>query len=180
MKLPAVMQPPELLAGARIPSVCLRAVLAIVGVLLCLVDYGATGWLAVGTVLSLAAAWAPEYLIGWVLVLFLAAGRLAHQPALNWQFLVMLFGLHLLHVLAMLVLEVPWRSWLQPRVLVAPLRRFLVVQVPAQLLAVLALMLLAPSPDGHRPLTVAGFAVVGALALAGLGLLLTGSRLDER
>ena len=63
-------------------------------------------------------------------------------------------------------------------VLLAPLRRFLVVQVPTQLLAVLALLLLAPSPDGHRPLTVAAFAVVGAVALAGLALL--GARLDER
>jgi hypothetical protein len=180
MKLPAAMRRPELLAGAGAPGISVRAVLAVVGVLLSLVDYGPTGWLAVGAVLSLAAACAPEYLIGWVLVLFLAAGRLAHQPTLNWQFLVMLFGLHLLHVLTMLALEVPWRSWLQPRVFVAPLRRFLVVQVPTQLLAVVALLLLAPSQDGHRPLTVAGSAVVGAAALAGLALLLTGSRLDER
>jgi hypothetical protein len=65
-------------------------------------------------------------------------------------------------------------------VFVAPLRRFLIVQVPTQLLAVVALLLLAPSPDGHRPLTVAGFAVIGAAALAGLALLLTGPRVDER
>jgi hypothetical protein len=180
MKLPAVVQPPELLAGARIPALSVRAALAIAGVLLSLVDFGPTGWLVVGTVLSLAAASAPEYLIGWVLVLFLAAGRLAHHPTLDWQFLVMLFGLHLLHVLSMLALEVPWRSWVQAKVFVAPLRRFLVVQVPTQLLAVVALLLLAPGPHGHRPLTVAGFAVVGAAALAGLALLLTGSRLDER
>jgi hypothetical protein len=45
---------------------------------------------------------------------------------------------------------------------------------------VLALLLLAPSSDGHRPLTVAGFAVIGAAALAGLALLLTGPRFDER
>ena len=92
----------------------------------------------------------------------------------------MLLGLHLLHVIAMLALELPWRSWVQPRVFVPPLRRFLVIQVPTQLLAVLALLLLAPSADGHRPLTVAGFAVVGAVALAGLALLLTGPGLDER
>jgi hypothetical protein len=180
MKLPDVLQPPDLLAGARIPSVTVRVVLAITGVLLSLVDYGPTGWRVVGAVLSVAAACSPEYLLGWVLVLFLAAGRLAHRPTLNWQFLVLLLGLHLLHVLSMLALELPWRSWAQARVFVAPLRRFLVVQVPTQLLAVLALLLLAPSSDGHRPLTVAGFGVVGAAALAGLALLLTGSRLDER
>jgi hypothetical protein len=79
----------------------------------------------------------------------------------------------------MLALELPWRSWVQPKLFVPPLRRFLVIQVPTQLLAILALLLLAPSPDGHRPLTIAGFGVVGALALAGLALLLSGPRLDE-
>jgi hypothetical protein len=180
MKLPRALQPPDLLAGARVPSVTVRVLLAITGVLLSLVDYGPTGWRLVGTVLSVLAACAPEYLLGWVLILFLAAGRLAHRPTLNWQFLVLLLGLHLLHVLAMLALEVPWRSWVQPRVFVAPLRRFLVVQAPSQLLAVVALLLLAPGADGHRPLTVAGFAVVGAAALAGLAVLLTGPRVDER
>jgi len=180
MNLPGVVLRADLpFAGARIPAVAVRAVFTIAGVLLSLVEYGFTGWLAVGIVLSVAAAASPQYLLGWVLILFLAAGRLAHHPGLSWQFLVMLFGLHLLHVLAMLALELPWRSWVQPGVFVAPLRRFLVIQVPTQLLAVLALLLLAPSPDGHRPLTVAGFAVVGAVALAGLALLLNGSRLDE-
>jgi hypothetical protein len=181
MKLPGAARSPDLpLAGARIPAVVVRASFTIAGVLLSLVDYGLTGWLAVGVVLSVAAAALPQYLLGWVLILFLAAGRLAHHPGLSWQFLVILFGLHLLHVIAMLALELPWRSWVQPRVFVAPLRRFLVIQVPTQLLAVLALLLLAPNAHGHRPLTVAGFAVVGAVALAGLALLLTGPRLDER
>jgi hypothetical protein len=181
MKLPGVVVPPDLhFGGARVPAVAVRVVFTVVGVLLALVDYGPTGWLAVGTVLGVAAACSSQYLLGWVMILFLAAGRLAYHAGLSWQFLVLLFGLHLLHVLAMLTLELPWRSWVQARVFVAPLRRFLVVQVPTQLLAVLALLLLAPGSDGHRPLTVAGFGVVGAVALAGLALLLTGSRLDER
>ena len=119
------------------------------------------------------------HLLAWVLILYLAAGRLAHHASLSWQFLVLLAGVHLLHILGMLALELPWRSWVQPQLFVAPLRRFLVIQVPTQLLAILALLLLAPSPDGHRPLTIAGFGVVGALALAGLALLLAGPRLDE-
>jgi hypothetical protein len=181
MKLPGMVFPADLpLTGARIPAVVVRAVFAIAGVLLSVVDYGLSGWLAVGVVLSVAAASSPQYLLGWVLILFLAAGRLAHHVSLSWQFLVILFGLHLLHVLAMLALVLPWRSWVQPRVFLAPLRRLLVIQVPTQLLAVIALLLLAPSADGHRPLTVAGLAVVGAVALAGLALLLTGPRLDER
>jgi len=180
MRLPGVAAPPELsYAGARIPGLAIRAALLVAGLLLCLVDYGLSGWLAVGIVLSVAAAWAPQNLAGWALILFLAAGRLAHHPGLGWRFLVLLAGLHLLHVLAMLALELPWRSWVAPAVFVAPLRRFLVIQVPTQLLAVLSLLLLAPNADGHRPLTVAGFAVIGAVALAGLALLLSGPSRDE-
>jgi hypothetical protein len=180
MKLPGMARPlglPD--AGARIPGVAVRVIFAVAGVLLSVVDYGPTGWFVVGIVLSFVAAWSPQYLLGWVLILFLAIGRLAHHPSVNWQFLVLLAGLHLLHVLAMFTLELPWRSWMQPSVFVPPLLRFLVIQVPSQLLAVLALVLLAPHRDGHRPLTVAEFAVVGALALVGLALLLIRPRLDE-
>jgi hypothetical protein len=180
MKLAGLTAPTDLpVAGARVPALAVRAVFVIAGLLLSLVDYGFTGWLAVGIVLSVAAAWSPRLLLAWVLILYLAAGRLAHHASLSWQFLVVLAGVHLLHVLGMLALELPWRSWVQPQLFVAPLRRFLVIQVPTQLLAILALLLLAPSPDGHRPLTIAGFGVVGALALAGLALLLAGPLLDE-
>jgi hypothetical protein len=180
MKLAGLKAPTDLpAAGALVPALAVRAVFVIAGLLLSLVDYGFTGWLAVGIVLSVAAALSPRHLLAWVLILYLAAGRLSHHASLSWQFLVVLAGVHLLHVLGMLALELPWRSWVQPKLFVAPLRRFLVIQIPTQLLAVLALLFLAPSPDGHRPLTIAGFAVVGALALAGVALLLAGPRLDE-
>jgi hypothetical protein len=178
MKLGRLRAPTDLAAGARVPALSIRAVFVIAGLLLSVVDYGFTGWLAVGIVLSVTAAWSPRLLLAWALIIYLAAGRLAHHASLSWQFLVVLAGVHLLHVLGMLALELPWRSWVQPRLFVAPLRRFLVIQVPTQLLATFALLLLAPSPDGHRPLTIAEFGVVGALALAGLALLLAGPRVD--
>lgn len=181
MKLLGVAAPPDLShAGARIPSVVVRVVFAIAGVLLSLVAYWPTGWLAVGIVLSVVVAWSPQHLLGWVLILFLAASRLAHQPGLSWRFLVLLAGLHLLHLLAMQILELPWRSWAQLAVFIPPLRRFVAIQVPTQLLAVGALLLLAPTPDGHRRLVVAGSAVVGAMALAGIALVLTAHRHQER
>ncbi|MGH9090006.1 MAG: hypothetical protein ACRDZR_01285 [Acidimicrobiales bacterium] len=180
MNLPGMAPPSDLpTAHARIPGFAVRVVFVIAGALLALVDYRLTGWLAVGIVLSVAAAWSPQYLLGWVLTLYLAAGQLAHRPGLSWRFLVLLAGLHLLYVLSMLALALPWRSWVQPAVFVAPLLRFLAIQVPTQLLAVVALLLLAPSVNGHRPLTVAEFAVIGALSLAGLALLLVGPRLHE-
>jgi hypothetical protein len=82
-------------------------------------------------------------------------------------------------VLAVLALGLPWRSWVQPAVFLAPLRRFVAIQVPTQLLAVVALLLLAPSKDGHRPVTVGEFAVIGALAIVGLALLLLTPRLTD-
>jgi hypothetical protein len=181
MRLRGKAAPPALShGGAWIPSIAVHAALAITGALLTYVDYGLTGWLVAGVVLSVVVAWVPQHLFGWVLILFLAAGRLAHHPGVSWQFLVLLAGLHLLHVLSMLSLELPWRSRVQPMVFVAPLRRFIAIQVPTQLLAVLALVVLAPRPDGHRPLTVAGFSAVGALAMAGLALLVTRPHHGER
>jgi hypothetical protein len=180
VRLPGVSPPTDLPgAGARIPGFAVRAVFVVVGVLLTLVDYRLAGWLAVGVTLSVAAAWFPQYLLGWAVILFLAAGQLARHPGLSWRFLVLLAGLHLLHVLASLTLELPWRSWVQPAVFLAPLRRFAVIQLPTQVLAVVALLLLAPGSDGHRPVAVAGFAAIGALALAGLVLLFTLPRVDE-
>ena len=181
MKLRGVVAPPELSpAGWRIPCVVVRIVFAIAGAVLSLVAYGPTGWWVVGIVLSVAVAWSPQYLLGWGLILFLAASRLAHHSGLSWQFLVLLAGLHLLHLLALQMLELPWRGWAQLAVFIPPLRRFVAIQVPTQLLAVLALVLLAPSRGGHGRFVVAGFAMVGAVALAGVALLLTAHRLDER
>jgi hypothetical protein len=173
MRVRGLTPPPDLpVADARIPGSAVRAGVAIAGGLLCVVDFGASGWLVPGIALALTAAVAPQYLMGWALMLFLAAGELAHHPALTVRFLVLVAGLHLLHVLTMLTLEVPWRSWVQAGVFAGPLRRFAVIEIPTQLLAVIALLLLAPGHDGHRPVTLAGIVLIGAAALAGIGVVL--------
>jgi hypothetical protein len=59
------------------------------------------------------------------------------------------------------------------------LRRFVVIQIPVQVLAVLSLSLLAPRSNGHRPLTIAGFALVGAVALVGVAGRLAGPQRGE-
>ena len=165
---------------ARVSAVLVRLALAVVGALLSLLVYGASGWLAVGILFSLLAAWAPEYLLSWLLIVFLALGELGHHAALSWRLLALVAGVHLLHVLGTLTLGLPWRSWVQPSVLTRPLLRFIAIQVPVQLLAVASLLLLAPNDHGHRPLTVAAFSVIGAVALGGLALLLLGTRGDSR
>jgi hypothetical protein len=173
MKLASVT-PPSDFPGvrARVPALAVRVTLVVVALALSVVDYGLNGWLAIAICLAVGAAWAPEYLLGWALILFLALGRLGHHAALTWQFLVLLAGVHVLHVLAMLTLGMPPLSWVQPRALVAPLIRFVSIQVPTQALAVVALLLLAPNASGHRPLTIGPLAVIGTVALAGLAVLL--------
>ena len=173
MNLPGLPSPSELPAtGARVPGFAVRVVFVVVGVALSLLDYGFTGWLTIAIVLAIAAAWVPRYLVGWALILFHGLGLLTRHLAFTWRFLVLLAGLHLLHTLATLALELPWRSWVQPAVFVPPLIRFVAIQVPTQAVAVVALALLAPTGNGHRPLTVAAFAVIGGVALVGLVLLL--------
>jgi len=166
-------------AGARVPGYAPRAALVAAGTLLALVDYGATGWLIAGAALSVAAAALPRYAVGWVLILFLAAGRLGAHTGLDWRLLVLLAGLHLLHILALLCMQLPVRSWIQPAVFAAPVRRFVAIQIPSQLIAVLALLLLV-GHEGHRELSAAALAPLGAIALTGLGLLLFGPRSGPR
>jgi hypothetical protein len=174
------LTPPEDLpaADAWVPGAAVRGGLACLGVTLTLVVFGTSGWLAVGIILALVAAWAPDTLTAWLLIVFLVLGQLAHHATWSAEFLVLLAGLHLVHVLATLTVELPWRSWVQPAVFLAPLRRFLAIQIPSQLLA-LAALLLAPTAHGHRPVTLTGAGVIGGAALAGLALVLFRVRPDE-
>jgi hypothetical protein len=173
VKLSRLARPADLpAADAWIPAPAVRVVLVLVGALLSLAVYGAGGWLAFGIVLALLAAWQPDYLLTWPLIVFLAIGQLDHRPTLSWRVLVLLAGLHLLQLLASLALMLPWRAWVQPAVFKRPLLRFAAIQIPVQLLAVVALLLLAPNARGQRPLTAPEFTVIGAAALAALALLL--------
>ncbi|MGH2926634.1 MAG: hypothetical protein ACRDL8_00335 [Solirubrobacteraceae bacterium] len=172
MSLRELSRRSDLSAAAQIPSVSVRVALAVAAALLSAVVYGSSGWLAVGIIFGLLAARAPEYLLAWPLIVFLGIGELGRQAALSWQILVLLAGVHLIHVLAMLTLGLPWRSSVQRSVLTRALRRFIAIQIPVQLLGVAALALLAPNAHGQRPLTVTEFTIIGAAALAGLALLL--------
>ena len=150
----------------------LRVALLTVGVGLAVVEDRSGGLLGAAVALAIGAAWAPQYLLGWGLILFLGLSQLARHDALSWRLVVLLAGLHLLHLLSLLVLEVPWRSWVQPSLLVGPLVRFVAVQLPVQAVAIPAVALLAPGAGGHRPVTIAAFAGVGIVALVGLTVLL--------
>ncbi len=168
--------PADLPAPAPIPGWSVRLLLVAVAVALSLLVYGPHGWFYVGVLLALLAASVPDYLLGWLLILFLALGELGHRSLLDWRVLALVAGVQMLHILAGLSYVVPWRSWVSPAALIAPLRRFIAIQLPSQLAAVLALVLLAPGAHGQRPLTFAAFTLAGAAALAGLARLLLRGR----
>jgi hypothetical protein len=165
----SLLPPSDPPADARVPALAVNLALVIVGMALSVAGYGVSGWLVLGGALCVSAACAPQTLFAWALILFLTAGQLTHRNALSWRLAVLLAGIHLVHILAMLTLKLPRRSWLQPAVLLAPLKRFVAIQLPIQALAVVALLLLRP---GRRPLSFGPFSVVGAAALVGLGLIL--------
>jgi hypothetical protein len=181
VNLSGVLAPSDL-PGARatVPGVAVRIGFVVAAALLLGLDFGFGGWLVIGILLAIAAAVAPQTMLGWAVILMLAIGRLQHSASLSWQLLVLMAGLHLLHVLAALMLELPWRSWVQPAVFRAPLLRFAALELPTQGVAVVVLLLLAPGHAGHRPVTAGGFALVGALALAVLAVALLVPRAGEQ
>jgi hypothetical protein len=104
---------------------------------------------------------------------FLAASQLTRDPApLDWRFMLLLAGLHLLYVLAAQLRQLPWRIRVQLAALAQPLGRFVAIQLPVQLIAIAVLALLAPTSDGDRRLVVPALGIAGAVALLLTALLL--------
>ncbi|MCW2538306.1 MAG: hypothetical protein JWN95_31 [Frankiales bacterium] len=167
--------------GARVPGIAVRAVVALLGALLSFVCYHQAFLIIVGLVITVFAVVLPRRLGAWALLLFLAASQLPrdHSP-LDWQFLVLLAGLHLVHVLAAPMVEIPLRSWVQLAVFRPALLRYLAIQVPVQALAVLTLLLLAPRSDGSRHVSVPAVGIVGGAAFVVVTLLLAVPLLRER
>lgn len=166
--------------GPRMPAVALPAIIGVLSLGLSVVSYGAAAGIPIGILLAVASPWAPYRLGPWGAILVIGLGQFTREPSLHWQSFVLLAGLHLLHVLGSLTAGIPWRSWVQLTVLRLPLLRFVAIQIPTQLLAGLTLAVLAPNSHGHRPVSWAGFGLIGAVALAGLALLLVTPLIAER
>jgi hypothetical protein len=167
-------------AGGRVPGVVVRLLPAVVGVPLCVVGYSQPALLGVGLALLALMVVRQQALFLWVFVVFLAGSRLQeHHASLEWRFFVLLFGLHLVDVLKRSALVAPLRGWVQVAVLRRPLLRFLAIQLPVQAVSAVALWLLAPDANG-RPLTLAFFGVLGAVALVVATLVLVTPLIGER
>jgi hypothetical protein len=127
-------------------------------------------WLFAAVVLAVVATSSPRTLVAWALMVYLgvAALTLPHD-GWTWRFALLLLGLHVLHVAAAFSLALPPGGRVAAGVLAAPVRRLVLVQLPAQALAAVVLLTLAPGGEAPhlRPVAV----VAGAALLVGVVLL---------
>lgn len=166
--------------GVSVPGWIVRAAFATVGIGLTVVCYQPPLWI-VGTGLTGWGVVAPRRLVAWLLLPFLAASQLTRHPAVfNWRFMMLLAGLHLLHVLAAQLRQLPWRITVQLAALARPLLRFVAIQVPVQLVAIAILALLAPESQGSQRLLVTGLGIAGSGALLVTALLLVVPLMRDR
>ncbi|GAA4848662.1 hypothetical protein GCM10023221_29760 [Luteimicrobium xylanilyticum] len=159
--------PPEI--GASFPGWSAQAAVLLVGAGLSgLVVHGF--WLFVAVVLAVVATASPRTLVAWVLMVYLgvAALTLPHD-GWTWRFALLLLGLPVLHVAAAFSLALPPGGRVATGVLVAPVRRLVLIQVPVQALAAVVLLTLAPG--GGAPHLRPAAVVAGAALVVGVVLL---------
>ena len=146
--------------GPSVPAGVVRLVVAILCVGL---SFAIVGWqlpLAIALFLSLATLVFPRTPAAWLLAAVLAIFALGgYATAPSWKFFVVLAGAHLLHLSGMTLGWLPISGPVQLRVLGRMLGRFLIIQVPVQLISFVVLTLLA------------GKSVAGALTSPAFGLL---------
>jgi len=150
----------------------LRAFVAVVGTALCVGELAQGFWFWAALVLVAIASVFPATPAAWVLMVALGSSLLTRTPsALDGRIYALIAGIHLLHLLAAYARVVPGESWVQLRAFAAPLRRYVLVQVPVQLIAALALFAFAPR-SGAQPVVLPIIGVVAALALVVLAIVL--------
>ena len=125
-------------------------------------------WRGVAITAAVVGAVVPRSLAGWVGGACVGLGMLFAEPHPALTALGVLI-VHAIHVLASLSWTVPARSWISVRALVPGARRFAVIQLVAQPLAIGIAVLTAPEQgEGIAWAALAGAAVV--VAAVGFGL----------
>jgi hypothetical protein len=162
--------------GRAVPVSVVRLVIAVVVLGLSFGIVGLQPLLALALLLSIATLVFPRAPGAWALAALLALlslGPVGVAP--GWRFFVALAGVHLLHLIGMTLTWLPVSGPVQLRVIGRLMRGFLLIQVPAQLVAYLVLNLVAGA-SGVAALTSPLFGLVAALGLA----LLVGLSLSRR
>ena len=157
--------------GFTVPGWSIRALFAAIALGLCLVEAAPGFWLSVSILLAAAAVVVPRWLTAWFLIGVLAFTVLLVPTAtIGVRALLLVAGLHALHLCGSWMLVVPATALVQPRALWPSARRFLIIQLPVQAATVVALWLSGASRSSSVPFlaAVAGAAVVAlVVVLAG-------------
>ena len=159
-------------AGLCVPGLTPRIAVAVIGVAGALLLLPAPFSYLAGLFAVLDAV-IPASLGAWVTAAFIAFGQLARTPdAADWRPYAALAVVHLLHVLGALALVVEPFGRMQLRVFARPLRRWLLVQIPAQAVLVGALLIEAygglkvgPASGAFAIVAAAGVAVIAVLII---------------
>ena len=164
----------RVVAGASVPALTPRLAAALIGCAAALTMMPAPfSYLAAA--LAVLGALFPTTLATWGCALALALTQLSRTPDVqDWRPYVTLAVVHLLHVLGTLSLVVDAGGSLQTRALLRPLRRWLVLQVPAQALLVLVLALMRTRLANALPFSVSVtgvFAVIASVCVAAIVVL---------
>lgn len=152
-----------------VPTVAVRAIVVVVACAAFAMLPRGYALLAVG--LAVLGALLPTSLAAWGAALVIGLAQLTHPATLtDWRVYAAVAVVHALHVVAGWTLVLPVRGRLRPRVLWPSLRRWLVIQVPAQaaVAGALALQMLPVRPAvpaGAMAVAAAGCAVVIVILL---------------
>lgn len=149
------------ISARTVPGWSVRALFAVVALPLLLVGVPEGPWTVIAALLVAVAVWRPRWLTAWVLLGVLVLSSLAEPGLLTVRLLALIAGVHALHVLGAWMLAVPPVARLQPAVLLPSLRRFALVQLPVQVLAVAILL-----PEGR--VSIPALAIASGLALVGV------------
>ncbi|WP_431277046.1 hypothetical protein [Leifsonia poae] len=156
--------------GFQVPGWAVRALFAIVAVALSVALAAPGFWLSVALLLAATAVAVPRWLTAWFLIGGLALSLLTHgQSANDWRPYVLIAGAHALHILGSWMLVIPLRARTQPAALWPSARRFILIQVPVQVVAAAALVLTSATSGG----SILALAVVGGVAVVAIIVVLS-------
>ena len=152
------------LGVSTIPGWAVRALFAAIALPFVLVGIPVGTWTGIAAVLIGVAVWRPRWFTAWVLIGILLLSSLVEPGTVTPRLLGLVAGVHALHLVAGWMLVVPSAARLQPAVLLPSLRRFVLIQVPAQAAAV-ALLLSARGASSPVLAVLSGLALVALVGL---------------
>lgn len=164
-----------------VPAVAPRVILALIAVGLGMLQLPFGPWLVVAGVLIALALVVPRLLTAWAFIVVVGLSMLFRQPSLtDWRPYALLAGVHLVHLYAARAVVTPVRGRIQWPVLVRPLRSFVAIQLPVQLVLAVVLAVHRSDAVGWSGTAAPVVAAIGAAALVALAVLIAVPALRER